>query len=162
MAGSDLDRAWRSLLRHARREGIRVLSVASKRFRLNAPGTVACYHPPSRTIAIVKKRWGKRDKIYTLAHELGHAADFDKKPKKKMPLHKKALTLFHMYANGQVRLHPKYKPDFRKYILGLETAAFDEGDRILEELGISLPPDWMRDQRSGTLRAYRSIFRRRT
>jgi hypothetical protein len=97
-----------------------------------------------------------------LAHELGHVVDFDKRHRRKMKLHGKALTLFHMYANGEVKLHPKYKPDFRKYILDLETAAFDEGDHLIQELGIPLSPEWMRDQRSITLRAYRSIFRRRT
>lgn len=161
MAGSRLDKAFLSLRRKARQMGVRVIFRSWQRFRLNSPGTVACYHPPTRTVSILKKKWKKQDLVYTLAHELGHAADFDKKPKKKLPLHGKALTLFHMYANGEIKLHPKYKPDFRNYILGLETAAFDEGDMILEELGIRLPIGWMQGQRVGTLRAYRSIFRRR-
>lgn len=161
MAGSFLDKAFSSLRRHARRIGVRVVFRSRSRFKLNSPGTVACYHPPSRTVSILKKKWKKRDLVYTLAHELGHAADFDRKPKKKFPAHGKAMTLFHMYANGEIRLHPKFKPDFRKYILGLETAAFDEGDRILRVLGIRLPPTWTQGQRADTLRAYRSIFRRR-
>lgn len=142
--------------------GVRVVFRSRARFRLNSPGTVASYHPPTRTVSILKKKWGKRDLVYTLAHELGHAGDFDRKPKKKLGFHSKALTLFHLYANGEIKIHPKFKPDFRKYILGLETAAFDEGDRILKVLGIRLPQVWTQEQRTGTLRAYRSIFRRRT
>lgn len=161
MAGMDLDTAFRSLKCRARQLGVRVTFRSRERFKLNSPGTVASYHPPTRTISILRKKWGKRDLVYTLAHELGHVIDFDKQPKKKLPLHGKALTLFHMYANNEVMLHPKHKSAFRQYILGLETAAFDEGDKVLEELGIRLPSGWMQGQRSGTLRAYRSIFRRR-
>ena len=162
MAGSRLDIAFRALRSHARGMGVRVVFRSRERFKLNSPGTVACYHPPSRTISILKKKWAKRDLVYTLAHELGHVADIDRKPRKSLPVLGKAMTLFHMYANGEIRLHPKYKPDFRNFILGMEKAAFDEGDRILRVLGIRLPPAWTQGQRLDTLRAYRSIFRRRT
>ena len=138
MAGSSLDRAFGRLRRRANKLGVRVQFKSRKHFRLNSPGTVASYHPPTRVISILKKKWSKRDLIYTLAHELGHVMDFDKIPKKKHRFHSLALTLFHLYARGEVRLHPKHKPDFRKYILGLETAAFDEGDCLVYELRIPL------------------------
>lgn len=161
MAGSRLDKAFLSLRRHARRSGVRVVFRSRERFKLNSPGTVASYHPPTRTVSILKKKWGKRDLVYTLAHELGHAEDFDMNYRTTPKILSSAMTLFHMYANGEIKLHPKHKPGFRKFILGLEIAAFDRGDKILEELGICLPLAWTQNQRSDTLGAYRSIFRRR-
>lgn len=120
--------------------------------------TLAFYHPPTRRIRIVSSLKKKpHELIYTLAHELGHAVDFDGMNKKEYKFTCKATALSNLVASGDVLVKKSQLPHIRDFVLDGEKVAFENGDDILRILEIPITKS-LRTLKKDTMSAYRRLY----
>jgi len=122
------------------------------------------YNIPNRTVTLSsdfkKKKCRHHRLIYTLAHELGHAADFDKMGKRVHYRTVQSVGVFVMWCMGEIYIPKKYLRILRRIIVDMEERAYDEGEKILRRLKIEVPAKWAALNRKRSVGSYRRAFSR--
>jgi hypothetical protein len=151
-------RDFQRLVRYARRHGVGVRFVDHEKMGDHAPGAVAYYAIDQRKIFLSKALRTNFDCIYTLAHEIGHAMDFDGMTKKQFRFNRKAVGAANYVINFRPRIAKKYRLALKQIVLQNEIYAFENGEEVLSLLKIKLPKKKMESDKQDTLRAYRRLF----
>lgn len=146
------------LIRYARRHGVGVRFVKHEKMSEHSPGAVAYYSIDDRKIFISKIITGKWDQLYTLAHEIGHAIDFDGMTQKEFRFNRKAVGAANYVMKYRPRIARKYRKALKTIVLQNEIYAFENGEEVLSLLNIRIPKKWMEANKQDTLRAYRALF----
>lgn len=116
---------------------------------------LAFFDPTKRRIRVWSKlRKIKSEFLYIMAHEIGHSIDFDTMTKRDRRLHDQACGLFHVaLAYGC-----KFPGPLRNFILKRERTANRNGERLMKQLGIKIPPHRLRFYRESGIAGYRKLF----
>lgn len=153
------ERDFLKLRELARKMDIRVRFVSRKWMtRRIARYTLAAYHPPTRRIMIVSSMKRRpRELVYTLAHEMGHAVDFDGMTAREFKQNGKATVLSNMVSSGQIEIPKHQLKHIRDFVLEGERVAFENGEELMEQLDISVTAQHCQLKKD-TMKAYRRLF----
>jgi hypothetical protein len=119
------------------------------------------YNIPARVVTLspdLKTHREERHLIHSLAHELGHASDFDDMGKRECYRHMQCVGLFNMWRFGEVFVSKKYLRKLRRVIVDLEEAAWTRGENILKKLKIEMDEVWMKKSRTKFVGTYKKVF----
>lgn len=123
------DTLVRLLRGRARSMGVRVRALRTSHFRKVGDGIVGYYSHSERAIRI-DRTLPRREFLYILAHEIGHAWDHGRSPEHRRRIDE-AVTAFHSY----MRAGADFPLSLVTFLLARENDASLFGERLLRELG---------------------------
>jgi hypothetical protein len=159
-----LEQKISKLRRYAKRCGIKVKFLDSKKMnpiksvkrQIKFMGTYNCQTRILSISSELKRR--PFSFIYTFAHELGHALDFDNMSSRRLKWEMEMLLAakYIMYMKPKVRKETKQV--VREAFLEMERAASTNGEQILSSLGIKIPVWKLEYARMENLDTYQRMF----
>jgi Tfp pilus assembly protein PilZ len=161
-----LKRDFERLRNYARRRGIGVRFVKHEKvIRDHTKNTLAWFSINGNQIFLsdILKRVYLGHMIHILAHEIGHALDFDSMTDKERKLQLKVTTFasYYMKMKKKPVIGRRLLSTVRKEVLYTENVAFDIGEDVLRHLSIRLSKKLMVASRKETINAYGHEFKNR-